>query len=227
MPQVTQWQKIPSQPRARSNPVLAHLPMARKPLTEQSRRPQGRQLWEAGPGFHRPTGGSSISPCRSALPPASPSPELSRLSAAQRTTAGRSWRGKRAVLGGLGLCQEANGTQLGRPARLEEEGGREGSAAAEALDAELHCRAPGLALRRGTPVPLHQPGEPAGEQSKAGPCVPRAALEGAPAAGWREGGQARRSHEPGLGFKGPPLCPPFLFLGWDLRKLERARDPPP
>lgn len=89
----------------------------------------------------------------------------------------------------MGACQEANGTQLGRPARLEEEGDREGSAAAEALAIGLHRRAPGLALRPGPPVPLPQPGEPAGERSKAGPCVPRAALEGAPAAGWLAGGR--------------------------------------
>lgn len=59
----------------------------------------------------RPTGGSSISPCQSALTPAFPRPEFSRLSAAQRArtltrllagTAGRSWRGKRAVPGGWG-----------------------------------------------------------------------------------------------------------------------------
>lgn len=121
---------MPFQPRARSSPVLAHLPIARKPLTEQSWRPQGRQLWEAGPGdppAHRGILDLSL-PCQSALSPASRRPEFSRLSAAQRTpawTAGRSWRGKRAVLGALGPCQEANGTQLSQPARLEEEGGRE------------------------------------------------------------------------------------------------------
>lgn len=85
---------------------------------------------------------------------------------------------------GLGASQELNGTQLGRPARLEEEGGGEGSAAAEARW-PLGCTAALLAwpCTRARPSRFPEPGEPAGERGKAGPCVPRAALEGAPAAG--------------------------------------------
>lgn len=42
--------------------------------------------------------------------------------------------------------------------------------------------------------------------------MPRAALEGAPAAGWREGDHARRSQNQAWGLRNLLCAPPFFFL---------------
>lgn len=100
------------------------------------------------------------------------------------------------------------------------------SAAEEALAIGLHRRAPGLALRPGPPVPFPQPGEPAGERGKAGACVPRAALEGAPAAGWREGGQVRRAQDQAWSLR-DLLRAPLISLAETPESWRGLGDPPP
>lgn len=98
------------QPRARSSPVLAHLPMAgvgkgENPTLSNPGGPKAASSGKQGPGSTGPQGDPLCVPAGVRCPPASPRPEFSRLSAAQRTPAGtacRCWRGKRAVPGGWG-----------------------------------------------------------------------------------------------------------------------------
>lgn len=159
------------------------------PLTEQSWRPQGRQLWEAGPNVHGASGRSSVFLPVRAVPWLLPvCPGFSRLSTAQRTPC----RDCRPLLEG----EEGGSRGIGGPAKSLMEHSwasppgrrrREAARARRRLPRRwpLGCTAarsrPGPAPRRA--LPASQPGEPAGERGKAGPCVPRAVLEGAPAAG--------------------------------------------
>ena len=170
----------------------------------------------------RPTGGSSISPCQSALTPAFPRPEFSRLSAAQRArtltrllagTAGRSWRGKRAVPGGWGPAKRLMEHSWAGPPGWR----RRETARVRRLRRHwpLGCTAVLLAWPYARARPSRFPSQVSLRVSGArrDPACPELPWKGRlRLAGWREGGQARRAQDQARSLRDLLSAPPN-FLG--------------
>lgn len=135
----------------------------------------------------------------------------------------RRW-GMRGRLQGPGDLPGPNGTQLDPPASGRREDGRRGLRCSggnpDKGTAQPRCtaRLPGLAALPARP--LTSQGEQAASGAKAAPCVPRAALEGAQAAGGGRGVRPFKSQAWSL--KGLPVPPPFPRPG-----LPKGGDPPP